>query len=243
MVVKVQPPILGEIALLHAGQVVVGFMEPARDLERVVRMRDGGVTAFAMELLPRITRAQSMDALTSQASVAGYRAALMAACGLGRFFPMLTTPAGTIRPAKVLVLGAGVAGLQAIATSRRLGAMVEAYDVRPVAKEQVESLGAKFLSLDSTRRRAAATRASSRPRSRSASSALLGEHVAASDAVITTAAIPGRRAPAAAHRGDGRGHEAGRGRRRPRGRGRRQLRAHAARRDRRARRRDDLSAR
>ncbi len=148
-----------------------------------------------MELLPRITRAQSMDALTSQASVAGYRAALMAAMGLGRFFPMLTTPAGTIRPAKVLVLGAGVAGLQAIATSRRLGAMVEAYDVRPVAKEQVESLGAKFLSLDLD---ASATGGYAReltPEEREQQSALLGEHVAGSDAVITTAAIPGRRAP------------------------------------------------
>ncbi len=195
VVVKVLPPILGEIVLLHAGQIVVGFMEPARDLERVARLRDSGVTAFAMELLPRITRAQSMDALTSQASVAGYRAALMAAMGLGRFFPMLTTPAGTIRPAKVLVLGAGVAGLQAIATSRRLGAMVEAYDVRPIAKEQVESLGAKFLSLDVD---ASATGGYAReltPEERERERALLGEHVAGSDAVITTAAIPGRRAP------------------------------------------------
>ncbi|MGZ4200113.1 MAG: Re/Si-specific NAD(P)(+) transhydrogenase subunit alpha [Thermoleophilia bacterium] len=195
VLVKVQPPILGEIALLRAGQILVGFMEPARDPERVARLRDAGVTAFAMELLPRITRAQSMDALTSQASVAGYRAALMAAMGLGRFFPMLTTPAGTIRPAKVLVLGAGVAGLQAIATSRRLGAMVEAYDVRPVAKEQVESLGAKFLSLDLD---ASATGGYAReltPEERERQSALLGEHVAGSDAVITTAAIPGRRAP------------------------------------------------
>jgi NAD(P) transhydrogenase subunit alpha len=195
VVVKVLPPIPGEVALLHAGQILVGFMEPTRDLERVARLRDSGVTAFAMELLPRITRAQSMDALTSQASVAGYRAALMAASGLGRFFPMLTTPAGTIRPAKVLVLGAGVAGLQAIATSRRLGAMVEAYDVRPAAKEQVESLGAKFLSLDVD---ASATGGYAReltPEEREQERTLLGEHVAGSDAVITTAAIPGRRAP------------------------------------------------
>ncbi len=195
VVVKVQPPLPAEIALLHAGQVVVGFMEPARDPGRVARLRDSGVTAFALELLPRITRAQSMDALSSQASVAGYRAALMAASGLGRFFPMLTTPAGTIRPARVLVLGAGVAGLQAIATARRLGAMVEAYDVRPVAQEQVESLGAKFLALDVD---ASATGGYAREltsEERGREGALIGEHVAASDAVITTAAIPGRRAP------------------------------------------------
>ena len=124
VVVKVRPPLPAEIGLLHPGQLLVGFMEPGRDPQRVAGLRDAGVTALAMELLPRVTRAQSMDALTSQASVAGYRAALMAASGLTRFFPMLTTPAGTIRPARVLVLGAGVAGLQAIATSRRLGAVV-----------------------------------------------------------------------------------------------------------------------
>ena len=195
VVVKVQPPLAAEIDLLRAGQIVVGFMEPSRDLDRVTRLRDGGVTAFAMELLPRITRAQSMDALTSQASVAGYRAALMAALGLGRFFPMLTTPAGTIRPAKVLVLGAGVAGLQAIATSRRLGAMVEAYDVRPAAKEQVESLGARFLSLEIDASAAGGYARELTAEERERQTALIGEHVAGSDAVITTAAIPGRRAP------------------------------------------------
>jgi len=195
VVVKVQPPLAAEIDLMRAGQIIVGFMEPSRDPDRVVRLRDGGVTAFAMELLPRITRAQSMDALTSQASVAGYRAALMAALGLGRFFPMLTTPAGTIRPAKVLVLGAGVAGLQAIATARRLGAMVEAYDVRPAAKEQVESLGARFLSLDVDASAAGGYARELSAEERERQSALIADHVAGSDAVITTAAIPGRRAP------------------------------------------------
>ena len=195
VVVKVRAPLPAEIELLRAGQVVVGLLEPARDLERVIRLRDAGVTAFAMELLPRVTRAQSMDALTSQASVAGYRAALMAASGLGRFFPMLTTPAGTIRPARVLVLGAGVAGLQAIATSRRLGAVVEAYDVRPAAKEQVESLGAKFVSLgvDASASGGYARELSAAEREQQRT--LIAEHVAASDAVIATAAIPGRRAP------------------------------------------------
>jgi NAD(P) transhydrogenase subunit alpha len=195
VIVKVQPPRSAEIELMRAGLIVVGFMEPARRLETVALLRDRRVTAFAMELLPRITRAQSMDALTSQASIAGYRAALMAASGLGRFFPMLTTPAGTIRPARVLVLGAGVAGLQAIATSRRLGAMVEAYDVRPAAKEQVESLGAKFLSVDVD---ASATGGYARaltPDEQERERVLLGEHIAAADAVIATAAVPGRRAP------------------------------------------------
>ncbi len=195
VVLKVQPPTDGEIALMHPGQVIVSFMEPARDPERVARLRDGGVTAFAMELLPRISRAQSMDALTSQASVAGYRAVLMAASGLGRFFPMLTTPAGTIRPARVLVLGAGVAGLQAIATSRRLGAMVEAYDVRPVAREQVESLGAKFLALAVDASASGGYARELTAEERELERALIGDHVAACDAVITTAAIPGRRAP------------------------------------------------
>ena len=180
---------------MHPGQVVVGLMEPPRDPARVARLRDAGVTAFALELLPRITRAQSMDALTSQASVAGYRAALMAASGLGRFFPMLTTPAGTIRPARVLVLGAGVAGLQAIATSRRLGAMVEAYDVRPAAEEQVESLGAKFLSLDVDASASGGYARELTAEEREGERALIADHVATSDAVITTAAIPGRRAP------------------------------------------------
>ena len=195
VVVKVQPPTLDEAECLRAGQAVVGFMEPALHLEQVVRMRDRGVSAFALELLPRITRAQSMDALTSQASIAGYRAALAAASALGRFFPMLTTPTGTIRPAKVLVLGAGVAGLQAIATCRRLGAMVEAYDVRPAASEQVQSLGAKFLSLGVDASAAGGYARPLTPEERVLEAALVSDHVAAADAVITTAALPGRKAP------------------------------------------------
>ena len=195
VVVKLQPPTLEETALTHAGQAIVGFMEPALHLEQVVQLRDRGVTAFALELLPRITRAQSMDALTSQASIAGYRGALAAASALGRFFPMLTTPTGTIRPAKVLVLGAGVAGLQAIATCRRLGAMVEAYDVRPAAREQVESLGARFLSLGVDASAAGGYARALTPEERVLEGELVSEHVAQADAVITTAALPGRRAP------------------------------------------------
>ena len=195
VVLKVQPPDLDEIARLHHGQVVLGFMAPHRYPERVAALRDRGVTAFAIELIPRITRAQSMDALTSQASVAGYKAALMAACGMGRFFPMLTTPAGTIRPVKVLILGAGVAGLQAIATSRRLGAVVEAYDVRPVTKEQVESLGAKFLSLELEGEAGGGYARELTPEEKDRERELIAERVAASDAVITTAAIPGKPSP------------------------------------------------
>ena len=195
VVLKVQPPDLDEIARLRHGQVVLGFMAPHRYPERVAALRDRGVTAFAIELIPRITRAQSMDALTSQASVAGYKAALMAACGMGRFFPMLTTPAGTIRPVKVLILGAGVAGLQAIATSRRLGAVVEAYDVRPVTREQVESLGAKFLSLGLEGEVAGGYARELTPEEKDRERELIAERVAASDAVITTAAIPGKPSP------------------------------------------------
>ena len=195
ILVKVRPPTAAEIALLRPGQVVVGLLEPARDLERLRALAGSGATSFALELLPRITRAQSMDALTSQASVSGYRAALMAASGLGRFFPMLTTPAGTIRPAKVLVLGAGVAGLQAIATARRLGASVEAYDVRPAAREQVESLGARFVALDLDASAAGGYARELSADERERQEAVLADHVAASDAVITTAAVPGRRAP------------------------------------------------
>jgi len=142
---KVQPPTPDEVDALKEGAVVVSFMQPHKHPELVARLRDRKITSFAMELIPRISRAQSMDALSSQAAVAGYKAALMAADRSGRFFPMLTTAAGTIRPSKVLVIGAGVAGLQAIATAKRLGAMVEGYDVRAATREQVQSLGAKFV--------------------------------------------------------------------------------------------------
>ena len=150
VILTVQPPGIDAIEKMREGLTVIGFMSPHRYPDRVGLMRDRRITGFAMELIPRISRAQSMDALSSQASVAGYKAALMAANESGRFFPMLTTAAGTIRPSRVLVIGAGVAGLQAIATTRRLGAIVEGYDVRAAAREQVESLGAKFYEIDVT---------------------------------------------------------------------------------------------
>lgn len=195
VILKVQPPSLEEIEAMREGAVVIGFMAPHRDPERVARLRDRRITAFAMELVPRISRAQSMDALSSQASVAGYKAALLAASLTGRFFPMLTTAAGTIRPAKVLVIGAGVAGLQAIATARRLGAMVEAYDVRPATREQVESLGARFVDTGvSAEGEGGYARELTEEEKRRVAEAV-ARHVAAADAVITTAAVPGRPAP------------------------------------------------
>src|SRR2546423_6499203 len=148
VVVRVTPPSSEDVERLPDGSVLIGFLAPLTSPETTRALASAGVTAFAMEAIPRISRAQSMDALSSQASVGGYRAALIGAQELGRFFPMLTTAAGPIPPSKVLVLGAGVAGLQAIATARRLGAQVTAFDVRSVVKEQVESLGAKFLELD-----------------------------------------------------------------------------------------------
>jgi NAD(P) transhydrogenase subunit alpha len=170
-------------------------MAPHKEPERVAKMRDLGVTSLAMELVPRISRAQSMDALSSQAAVAGYKAALMAASLTGRFFPMLTTAAGTIRPAKVLVIGAGVAGLQAIATARRLGAMVEAYDVRAATKEQVESLGAKFVDMEIKAEGEGGYARDLTEEEKQRQQEILAQHVAQADAVITTAAIPGRPAP------------------------------------------------
>jgi H+-translocating NAD(P) transhydrogenase subunit alpha len=196
-VVRVTPPSAEEIAQLPDGSVLIAFLAPLTSPETSRALASAGVTAFAMEAIPRITRAQSMDALSSQATVSGYRAGLIAAQELGRFFPMLTTAAGTIPPAKVLVLGAGVAGLQAIATSRRLGAQVTAFDVRSVVKEQVESLGAKFLELDIG---ADAEAAGGYARELSAEEQqrqqdALNEALSGFDAVITTALIPGRPAP------------------------------------------------
>src|ERR687885_2311308 len=150
-VAKVQPPSAEETQRLRDGQVLIGFLQPLTDREGIERLGERGVVAFAMESIPRITRAQAMDALSSQATVAGYKAALIAADQLPRFFPMLTTAAGTIPPAKVLVLGAGVAGLQAIATARRLGAVVTGFDVRPVVREQVQSLGGRFLEVEAVK--------------------------------------------------------------------------------------------
>ena len=150
---KVRKPDEAEAARLRDGQLLIGFLDPLADREGVERLAARGVIAFAMESMPRITRAQSMDALSSQATVGGYKGALLAAEHLPRFFPMLMTAAGTVPPAKVLVIGAGVAGLQAIATARRLGAVVTGFDVRPVVREQIESLGANWLDLGVTRRR------------------------------------------------------------------------------------------
>jgi len=188
LVLKVQRPTDEEVERLRSGQVLVGLLQPLVERELAEALAARGVTSFSLDAIPRITRAQSMDALSSQATVSGYKAAVVAAERLVKFFPMLTTAAGTIAPAKVLVLGAGVAGLQAIATARRLGAVVSAYDVRPVVKEQVESLGATFLELDvegaeGTGGYAVALAEDQHEREQE----LLALHVAESDAVIATA--------------------------------------------------------
>jgi NAD(P) transhydrogenase subunit alpha len=195
LVVKVQPPTEAEIGLLKEGGVIASMMLPHRYPERVKLMRDRKILSFAMELIPRISRAQSMDVLSSQAAVAGYKAALMAADRSGGFFPMLTTAAGTIRPAKVLVIGAGVAGLQAIATARRLGAMVEGYDVRGATKEQVESLGAKFVDTGVSAEGSGGYARELTDEEKRQQQEVLEKHIVAADAVITTAAIPGRPSP------------------------------------------------
>jgi NAD(P) transhydrogenase subunit alpha len=195
ILLKVQPPSEEEIAWIPEGKVLVGFMFPYRDPERVARLRDAGITSFGMELIPRISRAQAMDALSSQASVAGYKAGLMAADRSRRFFPMLTTAAGTIRPAKVLVIGAGVAGLQAIATCKRLGALVEAYDIRAAAKEQVESLGAKLVDTGISAESAGGYARELTAEEKRKQEEVLARHIALADAVITTASVPGRPAP------------------------------------------------
>jgi H+-translocating NAD(P) transhydrogenase subunit alpha len=198
VVAKVAPPSAEEIGRLGQGSVLIGFLQPLTAGESVRALADAGVTSFAMEAIPRITRAQSMDALSSQATVSGYRAALIAAQELPRFFPMLTTAAGTVRPAKVLVLGAGVAGLQAIATARRLGAVVQAFDVRSAVKEQIESLGARFLELDMGLEDAEAAGGYARQltdEEQAKQRDLLAVEIGKMDAVISTAAVPGRPAP------------------------------------------------
>ena len=196
VVCKVRRPSSEEVARLREGQVLVALLQSVDDPELPGALAERGVTAFSLDAIPRVTRAQPMDALSSQSTVAGYKAAILAAEHLGKFFPMLTTAAGTIPPAKVLVLGAGVAGLQAIATARRLGAVVSAFDVRPVVKEQVESLGAVFLEFDVSGAEgvggyAVALDEDEHRRERE----LIARHAAESDAVITTALIPGRPAP------------------------------------------------
>src|SRR2546429_875991 len=193
---KVQPPSLDEVAALKSGAILIAFLQPSAHAEVVKALATQKVTAFSLEFVPRISRAQSMDALSSQAGVAGYKAVLIAANRLGKFFPLLITAAGTVTPSRVLVLGAGVAGLQAIATARRLGAVVEAYDVRPAVKDEVKSLGATFVELPLEAQQGQGGYAAQQSeeflrRQRE----LIGDRVAASDVVITTAAIPGRKAP------------------------------------------------
>jgi H+-translocating NAD(P) transhydrogenase subunit alpha len=195
-VVKVRKPDDAELARLGEGQLLVGFLEPLSDPQGIARLADRGVVAFAMESVPRITRAQAMDALSSQATVGGYRAALLGAEHLPRFFPMLMTAAGTVPPAKVLVIGAGVAGLQAIATARRLGAVVTGFDVRPAVQEQIESLGANWLDLGVTGAEAEGGYARElTPEEMQAQQQALESRIAEFDVVITTAAVPGRAAP------------------------------------------------
>jgi len=195
LILRVTPPSAEEIAAMPEGSVLVGLLKPFEDKARLAALNARKITAFSLELLPRISRAQSMDALSSQGACAGYQCGLIAAARCTKFFPMLTTAAGTIRPARVLVIGAGVAGLQAIATSRRLGAMVEAYDVRAAAREQIESLGAKFVdtgvSADGTGGYARELSANEKAQQ----AEKLAKAVAAADVVITTAAIPGKKAP------------------------------------------------
>lgn len=191
----VNPATEEQIALLKEGSVLIGFMNPHNDLQRFGQLRARNISAFSMELIPRISRAQAMDALSSQASIAGYKAVLMAANLLGKFFPMLTTAAGTIRPSKVLIIGAGVAGLQAIATARRLGAIVEGYDVRAAVKEQVESLGAKFVDIEIKAEGSGGYARELTEEEKQQQQEILAKHVAGADVVISTAAIPGRPSP------------------------------------------------
>jgi len=195
ILLTVQPLHRKSIEQLREGSTVIGFLHPHEHPKRIALLRDRNITSFAMELVPRISRAQGMDALSSQASITGYKGALMAATRTARFFPMLTTAAGTIRPAKVLIIGVGVAGLQAIATAKRLGAIVEAYDVRPETREQVESLGAKFVDVHVKAEGSGGYARELSEDEKRQEMAVLTEHVIQADAIIATAAVPGRKAP------------------------------------------------
>ncbi len=198
VVVKVQPPTTGETAKLKQGSVLIGLLQPFTNRELVRDLVSRGVTSFGLEALPRITRAQSMDVLSSMSTVAGYKAVLLGAAASGKLFPMLTTAAGTVVPARVLVLGAGVAGLQAIATARRLGAVVKAFDVRPEVKEQVESLGADFLVAEETTVVASGEGGYAKELSEDQHQKeleLIARNLGDIDVVITTALIPGKPAP------------------------------------------------
>ena len=203
IVLKVLPPTLDQIVLLQPKSIVVSLCQTTRDIDTVKALKEQSVTGFSMHLIPRTTLAQKMDALSSQANIAGYKAVLIAASKLGVYMPLLMTAAGTIRPARVLVLGAGVAGLQAIATAKRLGAQVEAFDVRPIVKEQVESLGAKFIEVDSSNNDEGvgdggyAKETSEDYKNRQQK--LIHDHISKSDVVVTTALIPGKPAPKLIH--------------------------------------------
>jgi H+-translocating NAD(P) transhydrogenase subunit alpha len=195
VLLAVQPLTVEQIGQLKSSAVVIGFMQPHARAAEVRALKERRLTAFAMELVPRISRAQSMDALSSQAAIAGYKAVLIAASQLQKFFPMLTTAAGTVRPAQVLIIGAGVAGLQAIATARRLGAVVEAYDVRGATREQVKSLGAKFVETGVSAEGAGGYARELTAEERAKQQEALDARIAAADAVVTTASVPGRPAP------------------------------------------------
>lgn len=195
LVFKVTPPTVAELAKMKDGCTVVGFMVPSKNAEMMQVMCDKKITSLAMELVPRITRAQSMDALSSQASIAGYMGVLMGAQLAPVFFPMLTTAAGTIRPARVLIIGVGVAGLQAIATARRLGAIVEAYDVRSATREQVESLGGKFIDTGVSADGVGGYARELTDDEKQQQQDVLAKHIAMADVIISTAAIPGRPSP------------------------------------------------
>ena len=197
IIIKVGAPTESEVALMNEGSVIIGFMAPHKNIELIQEMSVKRITAVSVELIPRITRAQTMDALSSQANIAGYKAVLIAASRLEKYFPQLMTAAGTVRPAKVVVIGAGVAGLQAIATARRLGAIVEVSDIRPEVKEQILSLGGKFIELPEEE-----AMESEEGYAKEVTKAfldkqqeILARHVAAADVVITTALVPGRPAP------------------------------------------------
>ena len=195
VVLTVQPLGVEQIGAMKAGSVVIGFMQPHARQTEIALLRERHITSFAMELVPRISRAQSMDALSSQASIAGYKAVLIAANHLQKFLPMLTTAAGTIRPSQVLVIGAGVAGLQAIATARRLGAVVEAYDVRSATREQVKSLGEKFVDTGVSADGQGGYARELTEEEKKRQQEVLDARIAAADVVVSTASVPGRAAP------------------------------------------------
>ncbi len=192
---RIQPPTADEVNMMNPGSVLMGTLLPHNHIAMLKALQDNKITSYAMELIPRISRAQSMDVLSSQAAVAGYKAAIMGADLAPRFFPMLTTAAGTIRPSKVIVIGVGVAGLQAIATAKRLGAIVEAYDVRPETKEQIESLGAKAIELSITAVGEGGYARELSAEERQQQQEELADYISSADVLITTAAVPGRPAP------------------------------------------------